>query len=460
MGVFASLHEEIHRLKDSHDESKADQIAALEQIDAQLSAKVSKIQEQMGSQVKEEVEDLAESGHLPQVATHKAEVTSPAEQTVEIKQEIKQERTPSPETEPNIPSDGDMTALDHFRIAGDRKVLETPQQSPPAPSAPSPSADHGQASPREDDFSPVPKELIAELDQEIAALYPQATKGEDLDLPADVFASPQKSTGWVNAFPRKRTVAPERATTVHQAFRLEQAKPPNPTRSTIASSSSARPSSSSVGCQAPTDASVTDQVPKKVTVRSERWRIIAALKAASRDEDDLPAFRSELFPGPSGASDQRHHGRIKSYNRRQGYGFIECSETFAQYHRDVFLHKHEIGDLPVGAPVSFTVQLGRRQRHPQARDVMARPRPSQQAKSSQGPTMQADVMTRPRPSQQMAATGPVTVHPANVGDWTCPNCQDYVLVRYQTCKKCKTPRPLVTGDDPAPKRERKHSPRR
>ena len=375
VGVLANLHAEIHRLKDSRDESKADQIAALEQIDAKLLAKVSQLHAQIGPQVSEEVENLAESGHLSQVVTHQDEDGGPAEQTIEIKQEIKQERTPSPETEPDVPSAGDMTTLDRFFVS---------QPSPPVNSPPSSSPDYGPTSPHEDDFSPAPPELLAELDQEIARLYPQATKGEDPDLPADV-PSPQKSVGWVNAFPRKRTVVPERPTTVHQAFMLEQAKPPSTSRlATASSTSSARPSSTSAGCHAPLSTPATDQVPKKVTVRSERWRILAAVQAASLAEDDPPAYRSELFLAAPVARDQRYHGRIKSYNPRQGCGFIESSESFAQYRRDVFLHRNEIGDLTVGTPVSFAIQLGRRQRHPQARDVTARPRPSQQAQSSHG----------------------------------------------------------------------------
>ncbi len=71
LSVVAKLQEEILRLKDSHDESKADQIAALELIDAQLFAQVSQIQDQLGQQVEVEVAGLAgfqshaERGHDP-----------------------------------------------------------------------------------------------------------------------------------------------------------------------------------------------------------------------------------------------------------------------------------------------------------------------------------------------------------------------------------------------------------
>ena len=72
LGVVANLHDEILRLKDSHDESKADQIAALELIDAQLVAQVSQIQDQLGQQVKVEVASLTGSSHMPNEATTQA----------------------------------------------------------------------------------------------------------------------------------------------------------------------------------------------------------------------------------------------------------------------------------------------------------------------------------------------------------------------------------------------------
>merc|ERR1719199_619187 len=66
---------------------------------------------------------------------------------------------------------------------------------------------------------------------------------------------------------------------------------------------------------------------------------------------------------------QRYCGRIKSFNPKQGFGFIECAEAHARFHRDVFLHKAQIGDLKVGAEVSFCVEQNK-QGMPQARSVM------------------------------------------------------------------------------------------
>merc|ERR1712232_871644 len=63
-------------------------------------------------------------------------------------------------------------------------------------------------------------------------------------------------------------------------------------------------------------------------------------------------------------------GKIKSYNADKGFGFIECPYTFAQYNRDVFLHKAQIGSLKVGQTVTFKCEVNK-QGMPQAKDVVA-----------------------------------------------------------------------------------------
>merc|ERR1719394_124137 len=64
----------------------------------------------------------------------------------------------------------------------------------------------------------------------------------------------------------------------------------------------------------------------------------------------------------------RFQGRIKSFNSKQGFGFIECADAHAQFGRDVFLHKAQIGDLKVGTEVIFSVEANK-QGMPQARDL-------------------------------------------------------------------------------------------
>mmetsp|Transcript_59357 Transcript_59357/g.109759 ORF Transcript_59357/g.109759 Transcript_59357/m.109759 type:complete len:533 (+) Transcript_59357:105-1703(+) len=40
-----------------------------------------------------------------------------------------------------------------------------------------------------------------------------------------------------------------------------------------------------------------------------------------------------------------YFGRVKSYNSKKGYGFIECPAARAVYGRDVFIHKAQMGEL-------------------------------------------------------------------------------------------------------------------
>jgi len=73
--------------------------------------------------------------------------------------------------------------------------------------------------------------------------------------------------------------------------------------------------------------------------------------------------------GMGGGMGGRFQGRIKSFNSKQGFGFIECPEAHARFGRDVFLHKAQIGDLKVGAEVFFSVEANK-QGMPQARDLV------------------------------------------------------------------------------------------
>ncbi|CAE7427209.1 unnamed protein product [Symbiodinium sp. CCMP2456] len=64
----------------------------------------------------------------------------------------------------------------------------------------------------------------------------------------------------------------------------------------------------------------------------------------------FPGAQLHLVPVASAAAgnNTRFRGRIKSFNAKQGFGFIENSEAFAIFGRDVFLHKAQIGNLKVG----------------------------------------------------------------------------------------------------------------
>ncbi|CAK9068133.1 Uncharacterized protein (Fragment) [Durusdinium trenchii] len=68
----------------------------------------------------------------------------------------------------------------------------------------------------------------------------------------------------------------------------------------------------------------------------------------------------------------RWTGRIKSYQPGNGYGFIECSEAYHQFGRDVYLsgqelQKLDIMTIPVGTEVLFDIEL--RGGRPRARNL-------------------------------------------------------------------------------------------
>jgi len=72
---------------------------------------------------------------------------------------------------------------------------------------------------------------------------------------------------------------------------------------------------------------------------------------------------------PPGAGPGRFMGHIKSFNVKQGYGFIDCPEARVHFGRDVFLHRRLMGDLEEGDQVTFTVEPNEKGM-PQARDIL------------------------------------------------------------------------------------------
>jgi len=67
-------------------------------------------------------------------------------------------------------------------------------------------------------------------------------------------------------------------------------------------------------------------------------------------------------------------GRLKSFNNRTGYGFLECAQSKTDWGSDVFIHKNFVQNpWHIGQPVEFAVQLNSRGQ-PQAYDVTWLPR--------------------------------------------------------------------------------------
>lgn len=84
-----------------------------------------------------------------------------------------------------------------------------------------------------------------------------------------------------------------------------------------------------------------------------------------------------------GGASSKFQGWIKSFSTEKGFGFIQCDATYAQYTRDVFLHKAQIGDLEVGSHVQFSCEVNKNGM-PQAKDVQPLGGPLQQTSPTAG----------------------------------------------------------------------------
>lgn len=65
----------------------------------------------------------------------------------------------------------------------------------------------------------------------------------------------------------------------------------------------------------------------------------------------------------------RQRGKIKSFNAKHGFGFIDCAPIRSRFGRDVFIHKALMGDLEIGEEVTFNVDTNK-DGMPQARDIL------------------------------------------------------------------------------------------
>lgn len=96
----------------------------------------------------------------------------------------------------------------------------------------------------------------------------------------------------------------------------------------------------------------------------------AELAASLRPRPPSPAevrpasWAQQWLDGPT--EPLRFTGAIKSFNPVNGFGFIDCPETFARFNRDVFLHHTQMGDCVLGQQVAFSSRG-----QPQARAVQA-----------------------------------------------------------------------------------------
>jgi cold shock CspA family protein len=77
-------------------------------------------------------------------------------------------------------------------------------------------------------------------------------------------------------------------------------------------------------------------------------------------------------------------GNVKNFNHEQGYGFIQCDETFPLFLSDIFLHQNEADGLQVGSQVSFRIHFNGNGQ-PQANSVSAVGGVAKRARTDAGP---------------------------------------------------------------------------
>jgi len=105
-------------------------------------------------------------------------------------------------------------------------------------------------------------------------------------------------------------------------------------------------------------------------------------------------------------------GRVKSFNDKTGYGFIECEDTFRCFGQDVFLLRSEMencGHLQAGQEVQFNILVSDRQQ-PRAINItvigsspgppLKRMRRNREARSPEPPSRNDDDWEVPRPSRR------------------------------------------------------------
>lgn len=89
---------------------------------------------------------------------------------------------------------------------------------------------------------------------------------------------------------------------------------------------------------------------------------------ASYEPEPAPCSKVEAWLDSE--VEPRYRGFIKTFHASNGYGFISCTETFARFKRDVFVHRghSQIVDLQIGQEVTFAVHTNARGQ-PQAKEL-------------------------------------------------------------------------------------------
>jgi len=107
-------------------------------------------------------------------------------------------------------------------------------------------------------------------------------------------------------------------------------------------------------------------------------------------QDKLPLRHKQMLRGfyqaYNGEYVSYYVGTLKTYNVKNGYGFLECKQAKADWHCDVFVHKNNVPTpWNLGQPVEFAVQVNLKGQ-PQAYDCNWLPRLPQTSAVTPGTT--------------------------------------------------------------------------
>lgn len=96
----------------------------------------------------------------------------------------------------------------------------------------------------------------------------------------------------------------------------------------------------------------------------------AGAGAGENKSDWRQCLRGGFYSSDMGWWVPFHVGKLKSFNPRTGFGFLECTSTYSIFQADVYIHKSEV-PVPwnVGQTVEFAVQQNNRGQ-PQAYNVL------------------------------------------------------------------------------------------
>jgi len=84
------------------------------------------------------------------------------------------------------------------------------------------------------------------------------------------------------------------------------------------------------------------------------WPPAVASKSVTRQDGSSFSVPTGGYFAADGAWRPRHIGILKSFNHRNGFGFIQCKETFDLYKQDIFLHKNNVPpNIEIGQWVEF-----------------------------------------------------------------------------------------------------------